>query len=72
MQDGSVHGVLHWSAAERFTKYEQCVIMAELFGKSHSHLTPDESTPPGAPRPKDTHLGVHCNSIWACMCCWTM
>lgn len=56
MQDGSVHGICHWSAPERLTKYEQCVIMAELFEKSHEHLTPDESAPPGAPRPRDTQL----------------
>ncbi|KAJ7108538.1 hypothetical protein C8R44DRAFT_802985 [Mycena epipterygia] len=51
--------ILHYSAAEPFTKYEMCLIFAKILGLPHSHIIPDAEPPtgPGATtRPRDCKL----------------
>ncbi|KAK7437900.1 hypothetical protein VKT23_018335 [Stygiomarasmius scandens] len=51
--------ILHYSAAEPFTKYEMCLIFAKILGLPHSHIIPDAEPPKGeaaVSRPKDCQL----------------
>ncbi|KAF8586591.1 NAD(P)-binding protein [Ramaria rubella] len=51
--------ILHYSAAEPFTKYEICLIFALILGVPHAHIIPDAEPPTGAgatTRPRDCHL----------------
>ncbi|TFK49153.1 NAD(P)-binding protein [Heliocybe sulcata] len=51
--------ILHYSAAEPFTKYEMCLIFAKILGLPHDHITPDAEAPKGeaaTSRPKDCQL----------------
>ncbi|KAJ7892871.1 hypothetical protein B0H14DRAFT_2686179 [Mycena olivaceomarginata] len=51
--------VLHYSANEPFTKYEMCLVFAQILGLPHSHIIPDAEPPTGAgatTRPKDCKL----------------
>ncbi|KAF7360318.1 Methionine adenosyltransferase 2 subunit beta [Mycena venus] len=51
--------ILHYSAAEPFTKYEMCLVFAQILGLPHSHIVPDAEPPTGAgatTRPKDCKL----------------
>jgi S-adenosylmethionine synthetase len=50
------NGIFHWCGDERFTKYQQAVLMGELLNISTSHLRPDPNPPSGAPRPHDCRL----------------
>ncbi|KAI0066851.1 NAD-P-binding protein [Artomyces pyxidatus] len=51
--------ILHYSAAEPFTKYEICLVFAGLLGLPHTHIVPELEPPAGAtPRPRDTQLYV--------------
>ncbi|KAF8310946.1 NAD(P)-binding protein [Clavulina sp. PMI_390] len=56
--------ILHFSAAEPYTKYEMCVLLASLHTPplAHTHIVPDASEPVippgGVGRPKDCHLAV--------------
>ena len=54
--DGNVLGTFHFSGDEPLTKYEMALIMAEIAGLDGSGLTPSDSAPPGAPRPKNCQL----------------
>ncbi|EIN08271.1 NAD dependent epimerase/dehydratase [Punctularia strigosozonata HHB-11173 SS5] len=52
--------IMHYSAQEPFTKYEICLIFAQLLGLPHAHIIPDAEPPKDATaRPKDTQLDVH-------------
>jgi len=56
---GTIPPILHYSAPEPYTKYEICLVLAELLGLPHGHITPDTNEPAGAvTRPKDCHLSV--------------
>ncbi|KAJ7634893.1 hypothetical protein FB45DRAFT_910174 [Roridomyces roridus] len=51
--------ILHYSAAEPFTKYEMCLIFAKILGLQHKHIIPDAEPPTGAgatTRPRDCQL----------------
>lgn len=51
--------ILHYSAAEPFTKYEMCLVFAQILGLPHSHIIPDAEPPTGAgatTRPRDCKL----------------
>ncbi|PBK68707.1 NAD(P)-binding protein [Armillaria solidipes] len=51
--------ILHYSAAEPFTKYEICLVFSKILGLPHKHIIPDTEPPtgPGATtRPKDCQL----------------
>ncbi|TBU22534.1 NAD(P)-binding protein [Dichomitus squalens] len=52
--------ILHYSAAEPFTKYEMCLVFAKILGVPHGHIIPDAEPPKdGTPRPQNTQLYVH-------------
>ncbi|KAJ6595862.1 hypothetical protein DFH09DRAFT_1135811 [Mycena vulgaris] len=54
-----VPAILHYSAAEPFTKYEMCLIFAKILRLPHSHIIPDAEPPTGAgatTRPRDCKL----------------
>uniref|UniRef100_A0A0W0FT83 RmlD-like substrate binding domain-containing protein n=1 Tax=Moniliophthora roreri TaxID=221103 RepID=A0A0W0FT83_MONRR len=51
--------ILHYSAAEPYTKYEMCLVFAKILGLPHKHIIPDAEAPTGASavsRPKNTQL----------------
>lgn len=37
--------ILHYSAAEPFTKYEMCLVFAKIVGLPHKHIDPDAEPP---------------------------
>ncbi|KAF9262264.1 NAD(P)-binding protein [Marasmius fiardii PR-910] len=54
-----IPSILHYSAAEPFTKYEICLTFAKILGLPHGHIIPDAEPPKGASaanRPWDCHL----------------
>ncbi|KAG7094749.1 hypothetical protein E1B28_005566 [Marasmius oreades] len=58
-QNQPIPQILHYSAAEPFTKYEMCLIFAKILGVPHGHIIPDAEPPKGASaasRPRDCHL----------------
>jgi len=51
--------ILHYSAAEPFTKYEICLVFANILGLPHKHIIPDAEPPTGASattRPRNCQL----------------
>ncbi|KAI0319248.1 NAD-P-binding protein [Amylostereum chailletii] len=52
--------IMHYSAAEPFTKYEMCLVFARILGLSHGHIIADDAPPAAGatPRPRDTQLYV--------------
>lgn len=51
--------IVHYSAAEPFTKYEICLIFSKILGLPHGHIIPDAEAPTGAgatTRPRDCQL----------------
>ncbi|KAJ7439320.1 hypothetical protein FB451DRAFT_1302134 [Mycena latifolia] len=51
--------ILHYSAAEPFTKYEMCLIFAKILELPHGHIIPDAEPPTGegaTTRPRDCKL----------------
>ncbi|KAF8348671.1 NAD dependent epimerase/dehydratase [Amanita rubescens] len=51
--------ILHYSAAEPYTKYEICLVFAKVLGLSHKHIIPQADPPadPGATkRPRNCQL----------------
>jgi len=51
--------ILHYSAAEPFTKYEICLVFSKILGIPHGHITPDAEPPTGegaTTRPRDCQL----------------
>ncbi|KAL0578224.1 hypothetical protein V5O48_003761 [Marasmius crinis-equi] len=53
--------ILHYSAAEPYTKYEMCLTFAKILGVPHGHINPDAEPPKGASaasRPRDCQLST--------------
>ncbi|KAJ3716817.1 hypothetical protein DFJ43DRAFT_1134532 [Lentinula guzmanii] len=51
--------ILHYSAAEPFTKYEICLVFAKILNLPHGHIVPDSEAPKGdsaTTRPRDCQL----------------
>ncbi|KAE9400519.1 NAD(P)-binding protein [Gymnopus androsaceus JB14] len=51
--------ILHYSAAEPFTKYEMCLVFAKILGLPHTHIVPQsepESDAGATTRPRDCQL----------------
>ncbi|KAJ4473074.1 hypothetical protein J3R30DRAFT_3659398 [Lentinula aciculospora] len=51
--------ILHYSAAEPFTKYEMCLVFAKILNLPHGHIVPDSEAPKGdsaTTRPRDCQL----------------
>lgn len=51
--------ILHYSAAEPFTKYEMCLVFAKILGLPHNHIIPDAEPPSGegaTTRPRNCQL----------------
>jgi S-adenosylmethionine synthetase len=51
--------ILHYSAAEPFTKYEICLIFAKILNLPHDHIVQDAEPPSGegaTTRPRDCQL----------------
>ncbi|KAI1794474.1 NAD(P)-binding protein [Ganoderma leucocontextum] len=52
--------ILHYSAAEPFTKYEMCLIFAKILGVPHGHIVADAEPPKGGMRrPQNTQMYLH-------------
>jgi len=56
VEDPKLGGIYHWSAAEAYTKYDMARLMAPIIGADEDKILADDTPPPGAPRPKDSHL----------------
>jgi len=57
----SVSSIVHFSAAEPYTKYEMCLVFAKILGLPHSHIVPDAEAPKGeaaVSRPRDCRLNT--------------
>ena len=57
-----IPSILHYSAAEPYTKYEICLVFAQLLGLPHKHIIPQADAPsdPGATkRPRNCQLDTH-------------
>ncbi|KNZ78036.1 Methionine adenosyltransferase 2 subunit beta [Termitomyces sp. J132] len=55
----SIPPILHYSAAEPYTKYEICLVLSKILNLPHEHIVPDAQSPTGtgAPtRPRDCQL----------------
>ncbi|PVF94272.1 NAD(P)-binding protein [Serendipita vermifera] len=51
--------IIHYSAGEPFTKYEMCLVFAQILGVSHDHIKPiSTATQDGTVRPVNTQLDV--------------
>ncbi len=48
--------ILHWSSDEPMSRYEMACAIAEAFSFPSNHLIPASQPPPGAPRPRNSHL----------------
>jgi len=51
--------IIHYSAAEPFTKYEMCLIFSQILSLPHKHIVPDAEAPKSVgttTRPKDCQL----------------
>lgn len=59
----AIRGVYHYSASERFTRWELVQAFARIMGRSEAHVTRLEGKPPGAPRPYDCQL--NCDKLQA-------
>jgi len=56
---GSLPPIIHYSAAEPFTKYEMCLIFSHILSLPHTHIIPDAEVPTSAgatTRPRDCKL----------------
>ena len=56
VEDPKLGGIYHWSAAEPYTKYDMARLMAPVVGADKDKILADDTPPPGALRPKDSHL----------------
>jgi len=53
--------ILHYTGIEPYTKYEICLVLANILSVPHTHITPDASVPSpeaAASRPKDCQLSM--------------
>ncbi|KAJ3980943.1 hypothetical protein F5890DRAFT_1575357 [Lentinula detonsa] len=58
-QSTAIPPILHYSAAEPFTKYEICLVFAKILNLPHGHIVPDSEAPKGdsaTTRPRDCQL----------------
>ncbi|KAG0238507.1 hypothetical protein BGW41_008158 [Actinomortierella wolfii] len=57
-----ISGILHFSAEEKFTKYEMCEVIGRALGTSIDHLQANAVAPKAieTPRPYDCHLSNRC------------
>ncbi|KAF9160339.1 hypothetical protein DFQ26_005653 [Actinomortierella ambigua] len=57
-----ISGILHFSAEEKFTKYEMCEVIARALDTSIDHLQANAVAPKAneTPRPYDCHLSNRC------------
>ncbi|KAJ1968593.1 hypothetical protein H4R35_006384 [Dimargaris xerosporica] len=57
----ALHGVFHYSAPERFTKYQMCQCFADILALSTDHILPVSKAPEDAQaaRPIDCQLATH-------------
>jgi S-adenosylmethionine synthetase len=56
---GPLPPIIHYSAAEPFTKYEICLIFSQILSLPHAHIIPDAEAPAGTgatTRPRDCQL----------------
>jgi S-adenosylmethionine synthetase len=56
---GTLPPILHYSAAEPFTKYEICLVFSQILSLPHAHITPNAEAPTGTDattRPRDCQL----------------
>jgi len=59
LKQDSLPPIIHFSAAEPFTKYEMCLILSHILSLPHTHINPDAEAPTGAgaaSRPRDCKL----------------
>ncbi|GFY48673.1 methionine adenosyltransferase 2 subunit beta [Trichonephila inaurata madagascariensis] len=56
LEDPTINSVFHWCGDEQFTKYEMAKVIGTVFGRSSTHIIPDNNPSPGAARPRDTRL----------------
>ncbi|ELU01859.1 hypothetical protein CAPTEDRAFT_100199 [Capitella teleta] len=56
LQNDSFDGIFHWSGAEEMTKYDMCLVMADVFNLPKDHIKPDRTPTTGAVRPYNAHL----------------
>ena len=53
--------IMHYSSTEPYTKYEICLILSQILGLPHQHISADDAEPdPSAPvaRPKNCQLST--------------
>jgi S-adenosylmethionine synthetase len=50
--------IIHYSAAEPFTKYEMCLVFAKILGLPHGHIVPDAKGEAAVTRPRESQLHV--------------
>jgi len=49
-------GLCHWSGDEPYTKYGMAQVFCNILNIHKDTITPQDSPPPGTPRPKNSHL----------------
>ncbi|KAI9138189.1 hypothetical protein BKA69DRAFT_1127583 [Paraphysoderma sedebokerense] len=54
----AIHGIFHFSATERMTKYDMCKIFGELLAVPIDHINPAGPKPDAAPRPNNAQLST--------------
>lgn len=54
--DPAFGGICHWSGDEPFTKYGMAQVFCDILGVARESISPYDAPPPGAPRPKNSHL----------------
>jgi dTDP-4-dehydrorhamnose reductase len=55
-KDPAFSGICHWSGNEPFTKFGMAQIFCHILDIPKDTITPQDSPPPGTPRPKNSHL----------------
>ena len=56
LQESTVQGIYHFSAAETMTKYKMLLTLGEILQLSTAHLTPESTPTDSAKRPRDCTL----------------
>ncbi len=49
-------GLCHWSGSEPYTKFGMAQVFCDIMGIPKETITPQDQSPKGAPRPKNSHL----------------
>ncbi|KDQ13344.1 hypothetical protein BOTBODRAFT_146221 [Botryobasidium botryosum FD-172 SS1] len=55
---GALPPILHFTSPKSYTKYDICLILARILGKSHDHIEPETHPANTVNRPKDCHLSM--------------